>query len=214
MSHQTTLPSLSLIENIEIRNDLSFLSCNYESNPDLIERAREFVQLQYSKLGYVGYDPEFDRQFDLNGYSRYFIAVNHSEEIVATSRVLTRGPFGLPIEYSLRNDTNEKTILENGNIAEMNSFAASSMAAGSKVLSYSTDFLLEQGFSSTYGLYDIERPAMGKLYNRIGAVHSELHPYKIYFPSYGKVDHGSMTPTIWGIQVSDVAKIIAKKSHK
>lgn len=159
-------------EILEIRDGIQYIGCTYDSNPDLIEHSREFVQLQYSKLGYVGYNPEFDRQFDLNGFSQYYIALNENEEIIATSRIVFRGPFGLPIEYSYREDTGERTIIEDGNIAEMNSFAATKMSAGSKVLSLSTDFILNRNFTSTYGLFDIERSAIGKLYNRIGAVES------------------------------------------
>ncbi|EMO28344.1 hypothetical protein LEP1GSC170_3964 [Leptospira interrogans serovar Bataviae str. HAI135] len=36
-------------------------------------------------------------------------------------------------------------------------------------------------------MYDVERPTIGKLYNRFGAVDSKSHPYKIYFPGYGKI---------------------------
>ncbi|EMY76853.1 hypothetical protein LEP1GSC060_3485 [Leptospira weilii serovar Ranarum str. ICFT] len=197
----------------ETRDGIQYVGCTYNSNPGLIERAREFVQLQYSKLGYVGYNPEFDRQFDLNGFSQYYIALNENEEIIATSRIVSRGPFGLPIEYSYRSDTKKRTIIEDGNVAEMNSFAATKMNVGSKVLSLSTDFLLNQDFTSTYGLFDIDRSAMGKLYNRIGAIESLLHPYLIYFLDYGKLIQGNVSPTLWKVQVSDKAKIIAKKCH-
>lgn len=200
-------------EILEIRDGIQYIGCTYDSNPDLIEHSREFVQLQYSKLGYVGYNPEFDRQFDLNGFSQYYIALNENEEIIATSRIVFRGPFGLPIEYSYREDTGERTIIEDGNIAEMNSFAATKMSAGSKVLSLSTDFILNRNFTSTYGLFDIERSAIGKLYNRIGAVESSLHPYLIYFPDYGKKTQRSISPTLWKIQVSNKTKIIAIKCH-
>ncbi len=200
-------------EIIEIREGVQFIGCTYETNPELIEKSREFVQLQYAKLGYVGYNAEFDRQFDLKGYSQYFIALDKEEEIIATSRIVSRGPFGLPIEYSFRSDTGKRTKIEEGNVAEMNSFAATKMSAGSKVLSLSTDFLLKRDFTSTYGLYDIERSAMGKLYNRIGAVESPLHSYLIFFPDYGKETKGNISPTLWKIQVSDKTKIIAKKCH-
>ncbi|WP_078126159.1 LBL_2463 family protein [Leptospira alexanderi] len=180
----------------EKNNLIQYLNCNYESNPILIERAREFVQFQYSKLDYVGYDPNFDRQFDLNGFSQYFIALDENDEIVATSRIVSRGPFGLPIEYSYRSDTRKRTVIEGGNVAEMNSFAATRMNVGSKVLSLSTDFLLKRNFTSTYGLFDIDRSAMGKLYNRIGAIESFLHPYLIYFPDYGKLVQGNVKPTL------------------
>ncbi|EKO87545.1 hypothetical protein LEP1GSC020_0585 [Leptospira interrogans serovar Grippotyphosa str. 2006006986] len=201
-------------EILEIRDGIQYIGCTYDSNPDLIEHSREFVQLQYSKLGYVGYNPEFDRQFDLNGFSQYYIALNENEEIIATSRIVFRGPFGLPIEYSYREDTGERTIIEDGNIAEMNSFAALSISVGIKVLILSAEYVLKKKFISTYGLYDVERPSIGKLYNRFGAVDSHLHPYKIYFPGYGKYKHGKFKPTEWTIQVSDKSKIIAKISHK
>ncbi|QOI53063.1 LBL_2463 family protein [Leptospira interrogans] len=197
-------------EILEIRDGIQYIGCTYDSNPDLIEHSREFVQLQYSKLGYVGYNPEFDRQFDLNGFSQYYIALNENEEIIATSRIVFRGPFGLPIEYSYREDTGERTIIEDGNIAEMNSFAASSMLAGIKVLILSGTFVLEQNFKSTYGLYDLERPKVGKLYNKLGAIESKNYPYSIYFPTYGKIEHGKFRQSEWVIQVSDIPKIIAK----
>ncbi|EKR54229.1 LBL_2463 family protein [Leptospira interrogans] len=195
-------------------NSIQYISCNYETNIKLIERAREFVQTQYSKLDYIGYDPEFDRQFDKNGLSQYFIAINSDEKILATSRILTRGKFGLPIEYAIRKDTEERLKLEDGNISEMNSFAALSISVGIKVLILSAEYVLKKNFISTYGLYDVERPSIGRLYNRFGAVDSNFHPYKIYFPGYGKYKHGKFKPTEWTIQVSDKSKIIAKISHR
>nr|WP_243394856.1 hypothetical protein [Leptospira adleri] len=182
-------------------------------NPEVVEKARSFVQEQYSKLGYVGYDSDFDRQFDLNGFGRYFIALNEKNTIVATSRVLTKGPNGLPIEYALRKDTGQKMQLGTGNIAEMNSFAATSMKEGTRVLLMGAEFVFEQNYEATYGLYDVNRPGVGKLYNRLGAVDSKDHPYKIYFPGYGKIESGKLNPTEWAIQVSDYSKIIAKIRH-
>ncbi|PKA02543.1 LBL_2463 family protein, partial [Leptospira ellisii] len=195
----------------ETRNQIEYLCCSYQDEKELIELSRNFVKDQYSKLGYIGYNTDFDRLFDFDGYSRYFIAINKNREILATSRVVWRGPHQLPIEYAFRSDTNEKIEFEKGNIAEMNSFAAVSMSAGFRVLSLSTDFLLEKDFDATYGLFDTEKPAMGKLYNRIGAIKSTAHNYSIYFPDYGKLFHGKIIPTNWEIQVSDKAKIIAKK---
>ncbi|TGK18835.1 LBL_2463 family protein [Leptospira stimsonii] len=190
-----------------------YISCTYETNPEIIEHARSFVREQYSKLGYVGYDSDFDRQFDLNGFGRYFIALKEKNTIVATSRVLTRGPNGLPIEYAIRKDTEQKMKLEAGNIAEMNSFAATSMKEGTRVLVMGAEYVLEQNFEATYGLYDVNRPGVGKLYNRLGAVDSKGHPYKIYFPGYGKIESEKIIPTEWAIQVSDYSKIIAKIRH-
>ncbi|EKR74720.1 LBL_2463 family protein [Leptospira noguchii] len=207
----------SLIENFsktESNNSIEYIHCNYETNVKLIERARNFVQTQYSKLDYIGYDPEFDRQFDKNGLSQYFIAIDSEKKILATSRILTRGPLGLPIEYAIRQDTKERLKLENGNIAEMNSFAALSVSIGIKVLILSAEYVIKKKFITTYGLYDVERPTIGKLYNRFGAVDSKSHPYKIYFPGYGKNKNGKFIPTEWIIQVSNISKIVAKLSHK
>ncbi|RHX90291.1 hypothetical protein DLM76_20385 [Leptospira yasudae] len=187
-----------------------FLMCNYETNARLVEKARTFVQDQYSKLGYVGYDADFDRRFDLNGLSQYFIGIDDEQNIVATSRVLVRGPEGLPIEYAIRKDSEEKVDLGNGNISEMNSFAASNMTAGLRVLVMSAEYTVQQNFDATFGLYDIERPSVGRLYNRFGTVESKDHPYTIYYPNYGKLEAGEIRPTEWAIQVSDYAKIIAK----
>ncbi|XDD52545.1 hypothetical protein AB3N59_20220 (plasmid) [Leptospira sp. WS92.C1] len=176
----------------------------------MIEKARTFVQDQYSKLGYVGYDSEFDRQFDLNGLSQYFIGFDNEQNIVATSRVLTRGPAGLPIEYASRKNSEEKVYLGPGKISEMNSFAASDMAAGLRVLVMSAEYVLQKKYDATFGLYDVERPAVGRLYNRFGTVESKEHPYSIYYPNYGKLEAGEIRPTEWAIQVSDYSKIIAK----
>ncbi|AXR59380.1 LBL_2463 family protein [Leptospira mayottensis] len=206
-------PPNKVCTKIEKNNLIQYLNCNYESNPNLVERAREFVQFQYSKLEYAGYDPGFDRQFDLNGFSQYFIALDENDEIIATSRIVSRGPFGLPIEYSYRSDTGKRTVIEDGNVAEMNSFAALSISVGIKVLILSAKYVLKQKFNSTYGLYDVERPAIGRLYNQFGAIESKLHSYKIYFPNYGKLTQGKIRPTEWAIQVSDISKIIAKISH-
>ncbi|EMO60185.1 hypothetical protein LEP1GSC133_0099 [Leptospira borgpetersenii serovar Pomona str. 200901868] len=95
----------------------------------------------------------------------------------------------------------------------MNSFAALSISVGIKVLILSAKYVLKQKFNSTYGLYDVERPAIGRLYNQFGAIESKLHSYKIYFPNYGKLTQGKIRPTEWAIQVSDISKIIAKISH-
>ncbi|PJZ29124.1 LBL_2463 family protein [Leptospira kmetyi] len=192
------------------KNTTLYLTCNYETNPILIEKARTFVQSEYSKLGYVGYDAEFDRQFDRNGLSQYFIGIDNAQNIVATARVLTRGPLGLPIEYAIRKDSEQKVELGKGKISEMNSFAASNMTAGIRVLVMSAEFVLQQNYDATFGLYDTERPSVGRLYNRFGTVDSKDHPYLIYYPNYGKIEAGIMRPTEWAIQVSDYTKIIAK----
>ncbi|WP_345702357.1 hypothetical protein [Leptospira yasudae] len=100
---------------------IEYVICSFEKEKSLIENARTFIQNQYSKLEYLGYDADFDRRFDKNGLSRYFIAINTKEEILATSRVVIKGSFGLPIEYGFFYGNDTKVALEGNKIAEMNS---------------------------------------------------------------------------------------------
>ncbi|EQA55153.1 hypothetical protein LEP1GSC052_2062 [Leptospira kmetyi serovar Malaysia str. Bejo-Iso9] len=197
---------------IKIDGDrIEYVVCSFKKERSLIEKARTFIQDQYSKLEYVGYNADFDRMFDIDGSSRYFIAINAKEEILATSRVVTKGRSGLPIEYGLFCGNHAKVILEGNKIAEMNSFAAAALKPGNKVLSMSTDYTLEQDFETIYGLFDIERPTIGKLYNRFGAVLSEKLQDPIYFPGYGKLIQNKIVPAKWRIMVSDKSRMIARK---
>ncbi|MDV6237144.1 hypothetical protein CH379_016045 [Leptospira ellisii] len=141
------------------------------------------------------------------------MAVDLDDTILATSRVVMKGPYGIPIQYALREDTGEQIKLGGSNIAEMNSFAATSISAGIQVLLLSAEFIVRRKFDETYGLYDSERPAMGRLYDRLGAKDSVEHSYRIYFPDYGKEKNSKLIPTYWKIQVSDMEKLIANKCH-
>ncbi|MCG6170199.1 LBL_2463 family protein [Leptospira sanjuanensis] len=199
--------------NNQTKEEIDYVTCCFSKEKPLIERARAFIQNQYAKLGYVGYNADFDRMFDEDDASRYFLAINSKEEILATSRIVMRGAVGLPIEHGLFYGSNEKVILEDGNIAEMNSFASTSFKIGNKVLSMSTDFILEKDFKITYGLFDLEKPSIGKLYSRIGAVHSPKYAVPIYFHGYGKQFQNKIVSTKWGIMVSDKSKIIAIKTQ-
>lgn len=192
-------------------NNIEYIICSFKKERSLIEKARTFIQDQYSKLEYVGYDADFDRMFDKDGLSRYFIAISSKEEILATSRVVAKGPFGLPIEHGFFHSNNAKIKLEGNKIAEMNSFAAAKLKHGNKVLSMSVDYGLECDFETTYGLFDIEKPTIGKLYERIGAVTSQKFLDPIYFPGYGKLIQNKIVSTKWKIMVSDKSKMISRK---
>nr|WP_225913528.1 hypothetical protein [Leptospira yasudae] len=101
--------------------------------------------------------------------------------------------------------------MEGNKIAEMNSFAAAILKSGNKVLSMSVDYALECDFEIIYGLVDIEKPTIGKFYNRLGAVTSQKFQEPIYFPGYGKRIQNKIVPSKWRIVVFDKSKMISRK---
>lgn len=75
----------------------------------------------------------------------------------------------------------------------------------------SVDYALECDFEIIYGLVDIEKQTIGKLYNRLGAVTSQKFQEPIYFPGYGKRIQNKIVPSKWRIMVFDKSKMISRK---
>jgi len=202
---------------LSTKDNIFVYSVDIYQNYPVIKKLRAFIKHIYGKSGYVGFSDLCDLQYDY--YSKWFYAENEKGEIQSTMRLVLKDKNNLlPIEMGIV-DTEPKyryVIDTKNKVADINSFCFKRLNTIELLNSTIASFCIENKINTLYCMCDVLSSSINKLYRRIGCLESKTLIYPIYFPGYGKVINGELTPTKWNIMeipLTQLKKIAAKASQ-
>jgi len=173
-----------------------------EANQEKIEQARRMFASAIEKHNYVGWADDIDKSFD--PYSSYYVVENREGIIIAAARVIQKTSDNfLPFETGFtRNNSQYKHKLPDGlNTMEITSFCyekghGKSMRSLFPALARHASLT---GVERIFCLLDDENIKTKELYLKVGFKASSMYNEKIFFPTFGRLIDGRLSPTFWTI---------------
>jgi hypothetical protein len=171
-------------------------------NREVVARIKSFVKEAFEKAGYSGYSIEYDNQFD--AHSEYFYVSAPDGKILATSRITDKtGRDPVPFEKALKGDGTSYKVEERGHVGDINSFVFSNFRALPILYAAVARYAELKGMGKGFCLLDEASERIKNIYLGGGFKYSAKYNEKVYFPGFGRVENGALTPTRWSIMEID-----------
>jgi len=169
-----------------------------QSNIQMIHRIKSFYEQRVLQYGYSGFSYKIDSFFDQS--STFFYVSDHKNNLKSTLRcTLRKQENRLPFEYAIRPGGSHYICKESSQIAELNTFTFTDFNSVPLLWASLINYVKEQQIKKIFCLVDPENEFTQRFYGEIGFSYSHQYNENVYFPTYGKIEEGSLQPTKWRI---------------
>lgn len=206
------LDKTTLLAVDEIRGNRCYVTDKFVDDEKVVW-LRAFIKESFSGNGFVGFSDQFDRYFD--DYSRYFYVVNSQGKLVSSVRFVHKTINNLlPFETGIVcTDPPSRYVTMAENAGEVVSLVFSDMRSVKLLLSGLAHYGKAAGIQISYCLGDPKSSSWMAFHSEYGFIKSIKFDSLIYFPGYGRIDHGHFRPSLWRILEMTSSTILTISYH-